>query len=220
MKIKNCLYFPKHGVVYINNPKAGCTTFKRALSGDYETNGSDFHADCDKKYLIEDFSVLEPGTPTIFISRDPVKRFHSCYQNKVKRILYEETMGKAKALPMRKRRLVKTIRNELNLPRRSFISMDMFIEFVRHELKTVDPNKINGHYRPQTDTIRLAGGQPHFIGRLEDMPELWDRLQSKLNFSAPIAESMNVSKWKEPLQAPQIEAIKHLYAEDIEVLNY
>ena len=217
MNIKNCLYFPKHGVVYINNPKAGCTTFKRALSGDYVTNGRDFHADCDKKYLIEDSSVIEPGTPTIFISRDPVNRFHSCYINKIKRLVNAETMGKANK---RNLKLVERIRKELNLPHRSFISMDMFIEFVRHELKTVDANEINGHYRPQTDNIRLAGGQPHFIGRLEDMPELWDRLQSKFNFSAPIAGSMNVSKWKQPLEAPQIEAIKHLYAEDIEVLNY
>ncbi len=31
---------------------------------------------------------------------------------------------------------------------------------------------------------------------------------------------MNVSKWKQPLEARQIEAIKHLYAEDIEVFNY
>ena len=220
MNIKGCLYFPKHGVVYINNPKAGCTTFKRALSGDYETNGRDFHSDCDKKYLIEDFSLLKLGTPTIFISRDPVKRFHSCYQDKIKRILYAESIKRDKELPKPNRQIVKKIRELLNLPNRSYISMDMFIEFVRHEFKTVEAGKINEHYRPQVDIIRLAGGQPHFIGRLEDMPELWDRLQSKFNFSAPIAESMNVSKWKPPLQAPQIEAIKHLYAEDIEVLNY
>jgi hypothetical protein len=220
MKIKGCLYFPKHGVVYINNPKAGCTTFKRALSGDYETTGRDFHIDCNKKYLIEDFSVLEPGTPTIFISRDPVKRFHSCYQDKVKKILYAESIQTHRALPEQKRQMVNNIRKLLNLPNRSFITMDMFIEFVRHELRTVEAGKVNSHFRPQADIIRLAGGQPHFIGRLEDMPELWDRLQSKFNFSAPIVKSLNVSDRKTPLQAPQIEAIKHLYSEDIEVLNY
>ena len=218
MNVEGCLYFPKHGIVYINNPKAGCTTFKRALSGDYETSARDFHRNCDKKYLIKDFSVIEPGTPLIFIGRDPVTRFHSCYQNKVKAILYAETKGEALSDKMLK--LIKKIRKELNLQNGSFINMDMFIEFVRHELKTIEAGKINAHYRRQADIIRLAGGQPHFIGRLEDMPELWDRLQSKLNFSAPIEESMNVSNWKEPLQAPQIEAIKHLYAEDIEVLNY
>ena len=220
MNVEGCLYFPKHGLIYINNPKAGCSTFKRALSGDYETNGNDFHRRCNDKYMVKNFSVLEPGTPTVFISRDPVTRFHSCYHDKVKKILYAESLPRHQAPPKPKRQLVEKIRELLNLPNRSFISMDMFIEFVRHEFKTLEASKINPHYRPQADIIRLAGGQPYFIGRLEDMPELWDRLQSKFKFSAPIAESMNVSRWKQPLQAPQIEAIKHLYAEDIEVLNY
>lgn len=220
MNSQFCLYFPKHGIVYINNPKAGCSTIKRALTGDYETINRDFHAHCHEKHGVSNLRKIKKDTPTIFIGRDPVKRFHSCFQDKISATLYRESIGEKNLMKHARMNIIKAIRSELNLPDRTPINIEMFIEFVRYEFESNKAASVNAHYRPQHLIIRQSGRTPDFVGRLEDMPDLWEELQSKYSFSAPIKRSVNVSKWKKPLTSSQISAIQQIYAADMDFLNY
>ena len=220
MNSQFCLYFPKHGIVYINNPKAGCSTIKRALTGDYETVGRDFHERCHKKHLVSDLRKIKKDTPTIFIGRNPVKRFHSCFQDKIFVPLYRESIGEKNLMKPTRMKIINAIRSEFNLPDRAPINIDMFIEFVRNEFESNKAATVNAHYRPQHLIIQQTRTTPDFVGRLEDMPDLWEELQSKYSFSAPIKRSDNVSKWKKPLTSSQISAIQQIYAADMDFLNY
>ncbi|MDA9176127.1 sulfotransferase family protein [Alphaproteobacteria bacterium] len=222
---KPCLYFPKHGVVYINNPKSACSTIKRALTGDYETSSHDFHLKCRVNHTVYNNGEIPAATPCIFISRDPVSRFLSCYTDKVRGGLYNEIdHGQTRIIDnktdKKKVLLVRGIRSELNLPDGSPISIDEFIEYVHGQFLKHGTNQVNPHYRPQTDILNQAIVRPDFIGRLEDMPTLWDRLQSEYNFTAPIFRSMNTSKHRVSLRKSQIKLIQDLYKIDLDTLNY
>ena len=176
---KSCHYFPKHGVVYINNPKAACTTINRALTGDYETSSRDFHLKCKINHAVYNKGEIPAATPCIFISRDPVSRFLSCYTDKVRGGLYNEIdHGQTQITDDKRVLLVRGIRSELNLPDGSPISIDEFIEYVHRQFVKYGTNQVNPHYRPQTDILNQASVRANFIGRLEDMPTLWDRLQA------------------------------------------
>lgn len=223
-RYKPCLYFPKHGVVYINNPKSACSTIKRALTGDYKTPDRDFNRKCKLNHTVYNNGEIPAATPCIFISRDPVSRFLSCYTNKVNGQLWRERVndhGQTQIINKNKDvRLVKGILRELNLPDGSPISIDEFIEYVHRQFVKYGTNQVNHHYRPQADILNQANVRPDFIGRLEDMPTLWDRLQSEYNFTAPILRSMNTSKQRVSLKKSQIKLIQDLYKIDLDTLNY
>lgn len=220
MNSQFCLYFPKHGIVYINNPKAGCSTIKRALTGDYETISRYFHERCHEKHLVSNLRKIKKDTPIIFIGRNPVTRFHSCFQDRIASTLHRDSIGEKNLMKPARMDIINAIRSEFNLPDRTPINIEMFIEFVRHEFESNKAASVNEHYRPQHLIIQQTRTTPDFVGRLEDMPDLWEELQSKYSFSAPIKRSVNVSKWKKTLTSSQISAIQQIYAADMDFLNY
>lgn len=216
-----CLYFPKHGIIYINNPKAGCTTIKRSLMSDFESPSQLFHKRCHAEHDVCNFSPeILSKAPVIFIGRNPFARFRSCYWNKVFVTKLEKQERKSKAPAPMRRDLRRKMRKYFDITGPMSPTMDMFIEFVRWEMSTLGASEVNPHYRPQTQILAMSRWKPDVIGKLEAIDVLWEQLQDQFKFRAPIKQRFNASSPLAELTPDQEKAIAELYADDFDLLNY
>lgn len=166
--IQQCLRAdPEHGFVYLNNPKAGCSTVKanlwRGVSPDtlrpntrtYDKEHEPFSRDVAGATWMRDAFVFT------FV-RNPLGRLVSTYTNKI-----ADKSDPATWASFAKR---------FDLVHDAEVSFDAFVEMIAGE----PPSTLNPHWRPQYINVLSAFVRPNFVGHLErmdqTMPTVLDRL--------------------------------------------
>jgi hypothetical protein len=149
----------RYHYVYIETPKAGCSTIKRTLIN-LEVGKSVEHPDFEDIHRRENSPLLSPmqvgdwagflrTKPLVFcFCRNPYDRLLSGYLDKI-----------ARPGPFRRERL------------RSLGLMDGTISFADFvgALEARDPVDFDAHWRPQHVQTCIATMQPSFVGRLENL---------------------------------------------------
>ncbi|TPN76145.1 sulfotransferase family protein [Mesorhizobium sp. CU2] len=223
--------FPDRKLIYVEVPKAGCTTIKRLLSVcAYGINHDDdpeaYHsrrqsgllAPSDVGVRLFESLLRDPETLIFSVVRNPFSRLRSCYLNKFYDLklsdpgntgLIEQLMGDIQSLPS----------SDIDRDQLSFDS------FVKGACTTAALGK-NGHWSlmsaiiPDSSDLRieiiklesLAEGLDPVLARLGASEEIRSSLAKPLNQSAPKPGI----KWTRPLA----EAVRRAYAEDFRRFGY
>lgn len=216
--VKNLLYFPQFEVVYINNPKAGCTTLKRSLSRATkdEVSGGKFHSWIAREYGMasSDYSKLPTAVPILFVSRDPIKRAVSGFYNKI--------FGNWKSGPERQR-IRQPLLQELGKASDEAISFDEFLDYL--QVKILDEGvAIDPHFGLQITNLEAAGLQPTLMFKLETLGEDLAALNSQRSTQIELSghyNSTNYRNGKKPMPDDnQLKRLCTIFEEDLKRFNY
>lgn len=209
------LYFPQFEVVYINNPKAGCSSLKRSLSRvtPDQVSGAEFHPWVAQEYGISssDYSKLPDAVPILFVSRDPIKRAISGYHDKI----FVKWQDGTKTQRFRQR-----ILQELGKGPDEAISFDEFLDYL--QLKNLDDGEaIDPHFRKQTTILQAAGLQPTHVFKLETLDKDLATLNSQRSIQIELSGHYNRTKRKKLTPDDnQLKRLCTIFEEDLKRFNY
>lgn len=144
-------------LIYLNNPKAGCSSVKMSLwrlladcdSGDVP----DVHAIAGSPFDNDIFCFDGIASARVFtFVRNPFSRLVSAYMNKIggRNTVNREWFVKRYSLPAEKE-----------------ISFDLFVDLIHAD----SPDMLDPHWRPQYINILYPLSSPNFIGHVELMGE-------------------------------------------------
>ncbi|TGQ66728.1 hypothetical protein EN829_018940 [Mesorhizobium sp. M00.F.Ca.ET.186.01.1.1] len=223
--------FPEQKLIYIEVPKAGCTTVKRLLSiCAYGVNQDDrpgaYHirqqsgllAPSDVGVKLFESLLRDPETLIFSVVRNPFSRLRSCYLNK----FYDLKISDPKNT-----KLIKQLIGDMSSLSSSDIERDQmsFDSFVKGACATAALGK-DGHWSLMSAIIpdssdftveiikleSLAEGLTPVLDRLGASEEIRSSQAKPLNQSAPRPEIV----WTEPLA----DAVARAYAEDFRRFGY
>ena len=214
----NLFYFPHFEVVYINNPKAACTTLKRSLSRtkEDEISGGKFHKWVAQEYGMDssDYSKLPTAVPILFISRDPVKRAVSGYLDK---IFGTWTGGESR------QRIKQKLTKELGKEPDDAISFDEYLDYL--QLKILDEGRaINQHFGLQITNLEAVGLQPTHVFKLEtlngDLAALNSQRSTQIEICGHYNRTKNNKNRKLTLDDSQLKRLCTIFEQDLKRFNY
>jgi hypothetical protein len=204
-------YAPELGLIYLNNPKAGCSTIKFSLwmATDELTGAKTFDGNVHARRadpFPRDIFALEAADRDGFanafmfsIVRNPYSRILAAYLNKIPGDpSVWETFHEALGL-------------RPDLTRNEF----WFGEFLRL-IEVAPPELLDGHFRPQTDNLLQPYARPGAIFCLEDMlpaQQFLSRFGVSIREHVPHA-TQSGDRLSEFCDPANIEIIRTIYAED------
>jgi hypothetical protein len=201
--------------IYLNNPKAGCSSIKRTLI-EYENqlgntniaieSGLDIHP---RNAAIFDYSAdkVRAGCEFIFsFVRNPFSRVLSVYLDKI-------TNDRPEAMEFKQL---------LGIPESYTLSLQEFLD----GLTQLSPEQDNPHWRPQYDNL-LVGVMPlHYIGYIELFEEDFARVSEKIFGRKLMLQSWRrhatnaTEKVKESLSQRNVDTILKKYCQDFDAFGY
>ncbi|RWM18150.1 MAG: hypothetical protein EOR72_06250 [Mesorhizobium sp.] len=223
--------FPDRKLIYVEVPKAGCTTVKRLLSiCAYGINHDDdpeaYHsrrksgllAPSDVGVKLFESLLRDPETLIFSVVRNPFSRLRSCYLNKFFELKLSDPGNTG---------LIEQLMGDMTSLSSSDIDRDQlsFDSFVKGACTTAALGK-NGHWSlmsaiiPNSSDFRieiiklesLAQGLNPVLARLGASEEIRNSLAKPLNQSAPTPGIA----WTRPL----VDAVRRAYAEDFRRFGY
>ena len=203
----------KFGVVYVNNPKAACSTIKLTLQRaelqqpDYMPETS-VH-DHEVSPLLTGLNILGherqhlDGKFVFSFVRNPFERLKSVYVNKIVR-------------PQKKG----SFRVQAGFPADCCPSFEDFVRAVCNQPTA----KQNAHWRLQTMNLSVGGLRFDFVGKVESFSRDWQELSTLtgLPAEAHFAGKRSDSSIKDTLEffPDLISAVRESYAPDFERFGY
>ena len=144
-------------VVYLNNPKVGCSTVKfnlwRALVPDAAEEAMDVHKIAGSPFTDDLASINWIETSRIFtFVRNPFVRVVSAYLNKIAK---------------RERPHWLLFAQRYKVPVEQVLSFDAFVQLISDDA----PEELDPHWRAQRINLMYPFVMPNVIGRLENMDE-------------------------------------------------
>lgn len=212
------LALPEHGIIYVKNPKAGCSTvlawLDRIHTGDWETpRTGNIHTshhlprirDVGRGQVVR---MLSGSAYRFSFVRDPLRRFESTYWDK---FVHSREWG------ARSR-----VKDGLRADDDGGIGFEAFLDLVEQQdpLTEMDP-----HWRPQH--VNLLHPLVHYdrIGRLENFAADLELIRLEAGLPAAPLETRNVSK--RPREGSVFDGrpdlvrrVQALYALDFELYGY
>lgn len=170
---------PGLGLVYVNNPKVGCSTIKlslqRAELGDqgFDPQPSVHSHEASPLLTWPDLTAQTldsslSGKLLFSFVRNPFERLRSAYRNKIAR---PQKQGRP--------------RLQAGFDPDYRPSFGEFIE----SLQDKDPATFNPHWRPQVINLSVARLDFDFIGRLEQFDTDWARLETHVGRNLPVSRA-------------------------------
>ncbi|PQO21818.1 hypothetical protein C2I36_16335 [Rhodobacteraceae bacterium WD3A24] len=201
----------EHGVVYLNNPKAGCSTVKASLwqvfgqlpeGNVHPLEGSPFSNEItDAEWMADAFIFT-------FV-RNPFVRIVSCYIEKI--------LG-------RKDNVWKFLERRHGLNMDDPLSFDSFVECV-----SADPPHLHDpHWRPQTLNTLTCQVTPNFVGAVENMNNELPRVLAYLSAGQKTNMILRnkhrtgaTQRWQTFLcDSGTVSRIQQIYGEDFATFGY
>ena len=204
----------KANIVYLNNPKSGCTTVKANLwcqiapdTYPPRTNVHDLRASPFTNKISQQ-SWLRDATVVTFV-RNPYVRLVSAYLDKIG----NRDMAVWGAFAERH-----------GLKLTQSVSFDLFVEVIAGE----PPEFLDPHWRPQHVNIMYPFVRPNFLGRLEtidqDLPillsECFGKLSNPPGRQAPHATGAGNQALALLSDSSTLSRARALYERDFELLGY
>jgi len=209
-------YDPGSGLVYLNNPKAGCSSIKESLwkkadaaSGhaSYCGNPHDMNANPFVKNVFarESFDHDRLKSATFFSAvRNPFARALSAYLDKI--------------APQDCNVVRTEFCKRFAVPATEPVSFRSFLDIVASE----KPELLDAHFRPQHLNLLMTVCRPHFIGCIEapaGLSEFLGKFGIELHehrFHATAAGN----RLGEFYSAEEVELVRRIYAEDFGLFGY
>jgi hypothetical protein len=210
-------YAAELGLVYLNNPKAGCSTIKFSLwtaiddlTG-RQSFGGNVHARKADPFA-RDVFALAPADLARFSSasmfsvvRNPFSRVLAAYLDKIPNdpSVWAIFHGGFGLRP--------------NVTREEF----SFGDFLRL-IEVAPPELLDGHFRPQTDNLLQPYSIPNFVGYLEDVAPVEQFLAG---FGVVLRDHVrhatrSADHLKEYYDGGRGKLVRKIYADDFELLGY
>jgi len=207
---------PEHGIVYVKNPKAACSTvllwMDRMHTGDHDFSPRNVHAD-NRLPKVREIGrrriaqMLSGEGYSFTFVRDPLRRFQSAYVNKI----VDST---------RWRRQIQAALGEEPDEERP-VSLDDFVTGIERQ----DPiSEMNPHWRPQHVNVMTSLIQYDHIGRIETFDADLEIIRKAAGLPLVPVEVRNVAK--APIDSifadrPDLEErVRAIYADDFEIFGY
>jgi len=207
--IQSIRYSREYKYVYLNNPKAACSTVKRTLWSQHRGHAAletpnQIHS---RKLWDEDFGdALFDDVFWFTVVRNPFARILSCYLDKIK----EDNVIK------------KLFCQRYNLNYNRNISFNLFLETIQNE----DPWTDDPHWRPQTINVLQPLARINFIGYVEtlqsDLKKVFSRLFGKsLQLASQRDHARNATAVMDSYYgAKEINLVLIKYANDFSTFHY
>jgi hypothetical protein len=210
---------PEHGIIYVKNPKAGCSTIlvwlDRLHTGDYDFRFSNIH----KEHRLP--TVGEVGRTVVarmlsgaayrfsFV-RSPLRRFESVYWDKI--------------VPRRSGRQWPTLPQALgvDLEPGTVISFERFLSIVEQQ----DPvSEMDPHWRPQHVNLLHPLVTYDYVGRLESFAADLEHIREAAGLPHVPLELRNSSRHSGAESVYDgrpdlVRRVERLYATDFELYGY
>ena len=207
---------PEHGIVYVKNPKAACSTvllwLDRLHTGDHDFSPANVHAD-NRLPKVSSIGrrriarMLSGGAYSFTFVRDPLRRFQSAYLDKiVKSTGWRTEIQTALAEEPDEERPV---------------SLDDFVTAIERQ----DPvREMNPHWRPQHINVMTSLIRYDHIGRVETFATDLEIIRKAADLPAVPVEARNVAGARRVdilADRPDLEErVRAIYAGDFEIFGY
>jgi hypothetical protein len=209
---------PEHDVIYVKNPKAGCSTIlvwlDRLHTGDYN---HEIVGDVHQQHRLPRVSEVGRGTIVRMLSggayrfsfvRHPVRRFESVYWDKmVLNLKWRKNLPAALGL---------------DLSPDTVVSFEQFLGIVEEQ----DPvSEMDPHWRPQHVNLMHPLVTYDHIGRLESFEADLDHIREAAGLPRVPLEARNTSRRTDTDSVYDgrpdlVRRVEKLYATDIELYGY
>jgi hypothetical protein len=209
---------PEHGIIYVKNPKAGCSTIlvwlDRLHTGEYDTQFSNIH----KQHRLP--SVGEVGRETVermlsgaayrfsFV-RNPLRRFESVYWDKLVHKVHQWRPDVLTALGV-------------DVHADAVISFEQFLKLVEQQ----DPvTEMDPHWRPQHINLMHPLVTYDHVGRLESFAADLEHIREAAELPQVPLEMRNTSRHTTTDSVYDgrpdlVRRVERLYATDFELYGY
>jgi len=207
---------PEHGVIYVKNPKAACSTLllwlDRIYTGEPDFTPGNIHTET----RLPTVSVVGRRRVTRMLSgsayrfsfvRDPRRRLESAYWDKmVTKVEWSKRRGRA----------------QLGLPIDTTPTFEQFLSAVERQ----DPmTEMNPHWRPQHVNLLHPLVSYDYIGRVENFQADLDRVCEESGLPRFTPEPRNVSARPATTSVYEgrpdlLRRVEALYADDLEMYGY
>jgi len=207
---------PEHGIVYVKNPKAACSTIllwlDRLHTGDHDFSPNNVHAD-NRLPKVSSIGrrrvarMLSGEAYSFTFVRDPLRRFQSAYLDKIVNSTGWRTEIQA------------ALGEEPDEERP--VSLDDFVTAIEQQ----DPvSEMNPHWRPQHINVMTSLIQYDHIGRIETFATDIEIISKAADLPPVPIEARNVAETRRIdifADRPDLEErIRAIYAEDFETFGY
>jgi hypothetical protein len=208
---------PEHGIIYVKNPKAGCSTIlvwlDRLHTGEYDFEFGDVH----REHRLPKIGDVGRSTVVRMLSgeayrftfvRDPLRRFESVYWDKmVHKLKWRQEMPAELGL---------------NPGPDTIVSFEQFLSIVEQQ----DPvSEMNAHWRPQHINLMHPLVTYDHIGRLEDFAADLEHIREAAGLPHVPFEVRNASRHTTADSVYDgrpdlVRRVEQLYATDFELYGY
>lgn len=208
---------PEHGIIYVKNPKAGCSTIMvwldRLHTGEYDAELSDVHRE-HRLPTVRDVgrstvARMLSGTAYRFsFVRHPLRRFESVYWDKI-----VDNLNWRKNVPAAL---------GLDLDPDATVSFEQFLRIVEQQ----DPvREMNPHWRPQHINLLHPLITYDHIGRLEDFAADLEHIREAAGLPHVPFEVRNASRHTTADSVYDgrpdlVRRVEQLYTTDFELYGY
>ena len=221
----------EHKILYIETPKAACTTIKALLRDLCGAPPIEFPVGAQRESRRDMFIHIRSNVPVpslldleeqtqryvltapdflrFGIVRNPYTRLVSAWRNKIMLCepgyehVYRKVMGDMPSLHSKKT-----------------LTFEQFLSFIENE---ADLRSCNAHWRRQVDLLLHPAIPYTHIGKLEHLPMTVDLIEKHLGAARPLWVGRSNSTGgggRDPLDAATAARIHALYAEDFEAFGY
>ncbi|WP_183093435.1 sulfotransferase family protein [Nocardioides stalactiti] len=207
---------PEHGIVYVKNPKAACSTvllwLDRLHTQDHDFSPGNVHTD-NRLPQVSDVGrrkiarMLSGEGYSFTFVRDPLRRFQSAYQDKL-------------VTSKRWRTQIQTALGQEPDPERA-VSIDDFVAGIEAQ----DPiGEMDPHWRPQHVNVMTSLITYDHIGRIETFDTDLEIIRKEAGLPPVPVEVRNVAKKPSAgilADRPDLEErVRAIYAEDFRIFGY
>lgn len=208
---------PEHGIIYVKNPKAGCSTIlvwlDRLHTGEYDFEFGDVHqehrlpkvGDVGRSRVVR---MLSGEAYRFTFVRHPLRRFESVYWDKmVHKLKWRQKMPAALGL---------------DPGPDTIVSFEQFLSIVEQQ----DPvSEMNSHWRPQHINLMHPLVSYDHIGRLEDFAADLEHIREAAGLPQVPFEVRNASRHTTADSVYDgrpdlVRRVEQLYATDFELYGY
>jgi hypothetical protein len=208
---------PEHKVIYVKNPKAGCSTIlvwlDRLHTGDYDHEFGDVHQE-NRLPTVRDLGratierMLSGSAYRFSFVRHPVRRFESVYWDKlVHNLKWRKNVPAALGL---------------DLSPDTVVPFEQFLSIVEKQ----DPvSEMDPHWRPQHVNLMHPLVTYDHVGRLEDFAAELEHIREAAGLPHVPLEVRNTSRRTETDSVYEgrpdlVRRVEQLYATDFELYGY
>lgn len=207
---------PEHGIVYVKNPKAACSTvllwLDRMHTGDHDFSPGNVHTD-NRLPKVQEVGrrriarMLSGEGYSFTFVRDPLRRFQSAYLDKI-------------VNSKRWREQIQVALGEEPDPERP-VSLDDFVTGLERQ----DPvSEMDPHWRPQHINVMTSLISYDHIGRIETFDTDLEIIRKGAGLPMVPVEVRNVAKRSTDTiltERPDLEErVRAIYAKDFETFGY